>query len=60
MALDVTRNTSREELQFDVCVIFRTLEKIKAFEEEYFNSDISLDEVQKRISSTINEIVSDL
>lgn len=39
---------------------YRTSEKIEAFEEEYFNSGISLDEVQKRISSTINEIVSDL
>ena len=40
-------------------VPFRTSEKIEAFEKEYVNSSIRLDEVQRRIVSTIKEVVSD-
>lgn len=37
---------------------FRTSEKIKAFEEEYINSSTCLDEVQRRVVSTIREVIS--
>jgi len=40
-------------------VPFRTSEKIEAFEKEYVNSSIRLDEVQRQIVSTIKEVVSD-
>lgn len=39
---------------------YETSEKMKAFQQEYIDSDVRLEEVQKRILSTVNDVVASL